>query len=212
MTRSGARSPAQRRHDHGFLIRRPDRDHRCSAYRLHLQPVGYDSDLHGRLIEAVGADLRDDHRERSAEGRRAARNRDRHHTRPTTCATTSTVTGEATSSGATTMARSPNGWPTNGGFVGNGRDRLRSLPRPGMSRPSATSTAMGATTCFWRHGNGSIIEWLGQPNGSFSPYGNAATSRLAIWQVEVLAISSGDGRDDLLLRKRRHDRRMARPS
>ena len=59
----------------------------------------------------------------------------------------------------------------------------------------------GRSDVLWRHDNGQLSNWLGQPNGGF--VGNDANAMVGVstsWQVAGTGDFNGDGRDDILWR------------
>ena len=168
MTRSAARSPAS-------TATRSRTSHPATGSSSSMQPSPAllsacrdHSDLHWRLVEAVGANLRDDHCEQRDRRRRAAAISTAPRRSPTS-ATTSTATAAATSRGGTTTARSPTGSarPT---AASSATTSIRSATIPTRwhdrgdwrlqrRRPRRRPLAQRATA---RSPN-----WLGQANGSF---------------------------------------------
>ena len=58
----------------------------------------------------------------------------------------------------------------------------------------------GRSDLLLRHSDGTIVEWLGQANGSFAANGAATSWLHPAWDVASTGDFDGDGRSDLLLR------------
>lgn len=53
---------------------------------------------------------------------------------------------------------------------------------------------------LWRNDNGTVTEWLGQANGSFTPNPNAVYAVSNAWQIAATGDFNGDNRNDVLWR------------
>ncbi len=98
----------------------------------------------------------------------------------------------------------------NGGSVtvdnlGPGRLVVRAVQGGGIeirlqSPPGNDFDGDGWSDLLLRHTDGTIVQWLGQANGSFAANGAATTWLHTAWEVAAVGDFNGDARDDLLLR------------
>ena len=58
----------------------------------------------------------------------------------------------------------------------------------------------GRSDIFWRHANGTIGNWLANPNGSYAINDSSLAAVPTYWQVAGTGDFNGDGRDDVLWR------------
>jgi hypothetical protein len=88
---------------------------------------------------------------------------------------------------------------SNGAFFSNHANTTLSLPVGWRVAGTGDFDADGRADLVLRNDNGSITEWLGQANGSFT-WNSAATYSLnASWNVSGTGDFNGDGRSDILL-------------
>ena len=89
----------------------------------------------------------------------------------------------------------------NGGFVSNHASASYILPAGWHIAGTGDFNGDLRDDLLLRHENGTVTNWLGQPNGGFFSNHVAANYPLDnAWQVESVGDFNGDGRDDLLLR------------
>ena len=104
------------------------------------------------------------------------------------------------------LLRHNNGWmtewlgQTNGSFSDNG------AVASNWTHPNWQVAGIGdfngdnRDDLLLRHSDGTIVEWLGQANGSFVANGAATSWLHPAWDAASSGDFNGDGRDDLLLR------------
>ncbi|HVF37598.1 MAG TPA: FG-GAP-like repeat-containing protein [Sphingomicrobium sp.] len=89
----------------------------------------------------------------------------------------------------------------NGGFASNHAVAVYALSNSWQVEATGDFNGDGRDDLLLRHSDGTITDWLGQPNGSFvSNHGALAYGLDNAWQVAGTGDFNGDGRDDLLLR------------
>lgn len=90
---------------------------------------------------------------------------------------------------------------TNGTFFSNHVNASYVLPTGWHVEGAGDFNGDGRDDVLLRNDNGTITEWLGQPNGSFfSNHAIVAYGLDISWHVDAIGDFNGDGRDDLLLR------------
>lgn len=87
-----------------------------------------------------------------------------------------------------------------GSFVSNSAVANYALPTNWLPAASGDFNGDGRSDIILRTSDGSLVEWLGQANGSFAYQSTASTSLPSSWVVEGAGDISGDGRADLILR------------
>jgi predicted NUDIX family NTP pyrophosphohydrolase len=90
---------------------------------------------------------------------------------------------------------------TNGTFFSNHVNASYVLPAGWHVEGAGDFNGDGRDDVLLRNDNGTITEWLGQPNGSFfSNHAIVAYGLDTSWHVDAIGDFNGDGRGDLLLR------------
>ncbi len=89
----------------------------------------------------------------------------------------------------------------NGGFFSNHAAANHVLPAAWHVVGVADFNGDGRDDILLRNDSGSVTNWLGQPNGSFSGNQSVGSYPLPLaWHVAGMGDFNGDGRDDVLLR------------
>ncbi|HVF36563.1 MAG TPA: FG-GAP-like repeat-containing protein [Sphingomicrobium sp.] len=89
----------------------------------------------------------------------------------------------------------------NGSFVSNDGALAYGLSNSWQVAGTGDFNGDGRDDLLLRHTDGTLTDWLGQPNGGFASNDAVAVYGLSnSWQVEATGDFNGDGRDDLLLR------------
>ena len=53
---------------------------------------------------------------------------------------------------------------------------------------------------MWRHSDGTVANWLANPNGSYTPNDASLAAIPNYWHIASIGDFNGDGRDDILWR------------
>jgi hypothetical protein len=108
--------------------------------------------------------------------------------------------------------RNSAGWLTDwlgtpsGGFSDNLGNFLRNVDNQWQVAGTGDFNHDGFTDILWRHSDGTVTDWLGNANGSFSDnLNNLLRSVDPQWQVDSIGDFNGDGRDDILWRNTNGD-------
>lgn len=108
--------------------------------------------------------------------------------------------------------RNSAGWLTDwlgtpsGGFADNVTNFLRNVDSSWQVAGTGDFNHDGFTDILWRASDGTITDWLGNSNGSFSDnLSNLLRSVDTSWQVDSIGDYNGDGRDDILWRNTNGD-------
>ena len=89
----------------------------------------------------------------------------------------------------------------NGAFAANHANAATGVPLDWTVVGTGDFNGDGRDDVLWRNDNGTVINWLGQPNGGFvSNQANSATTVSLDWHVAGVGDYNGDGRDDVLWR------------
>ena len=90
----------------------------------------------------------------------------------------------------------------NGGFVPNDANAAVNVPLDWHVIATGDLNGDGRDDILWRNADGTLSNWLGQANGSFTPNNaNGAVFVPTDWNVIGVADFNGDGRDDILWRQ-----------
>jgi hypothetical protein len=88
---------------------------------------------------------------------------------------------------------------SNGNFTGNYAAGVLSLPAGWTVAGTGDFNGDNRTDVLWRHDNGTVTDWLAQPNGSFQGnWDNAAYGLSTAWSSAGTGDFNGDGRSDVL--------------
>ncbi|WP_374147049.1 FG-GAP-like repeat-containing protein [Sphingomonas sp. 28-63-12] len=88
-----------------------------------------------------------------------------------------------------------------GGFTVNDAAASAAVPTNWHVIGTGDFNGDGRSDILWRNDDGTFSDWLGRPDGGFSPNDAAALNHVGIgWQVVGTGDFNGDGRDDLLWR------------
>lgn len=89
----------------------------------------------------------------------------------------------------------------NGSFAPNGANELEVINPQWQIAATGDFNGDGRDDILWHRDDGAMTDWLGNPNGSFTP--NAANALEVVatqWQIVGAGDFNGDGRDDILWR------------
>lgn len=90
---------------------------------------------------------------------------------------------------------------TDGGFTVNDAAARAAVPTNWHVIGTGDFNGDGRSDILWRNDDGTFSNWLGRPDGGFSPNDAAALNQIGLaWQVVGTGDFNGDGRDDLLWR------------
>ena len=86
----------------------------------------------------------------------------------------------------------------NGTFVGNDANFLTQVSANVQIAGTGDFNGDGRSDILWRASDGTVTEWLGQANGSFTTNANVSKLVDASWHIVGTGDFNGDGRDDIL--------------
>jgi hypothetical protein len=89
---------------------------------------------------------------------------------------------------------------SNGAFAGNVVNLNETISNDWHIAGSGDFNGDGRVDFLWRHNDGTVLDWLGQPNGSFIANANLNINVPNDWHIAGTGDFNGDGYDDILWR------------